>query len=353
MKFIHVSDLHLGAEPEIGRPWAGARKNEIWSTAEQIVSDCNEQEADFLFIAGDLFHKQPLVKDLKTINEIFGRLKNTKVLLVTGANDYMSPRSHYRNFKWNDNVIMFGTGELNEAYFYGSRTTVYGISSETNDSEPIDKEDIAPKKSAGMHILLYHPLSLKHLDYDKFDEAGFDYVALGGEHSARKVTDRVYFSGSPEPLSKDETGDHGYILGEFTEVGGKNTLKTTFVPIAKRNYVDLHIRVSVDDTNGSVKDLVTNEILKKGSKNLYRVYLDGLRNPEISFDTKMIYDIGVITDVIDNTVLDYNYEELLAENSDNLIGAYMNALRDSDAEESVKNRALYYGIEALLKASGK
>ena len=46
MKFIHCSDLHLGAEPEQGRPWAEARKNELWKTLERLLDVCNDEEID-------------------------------------------------------------------------------------------------------------------------------------------------------------------------------------------------------------------------------------------------------------------------------------------------------------------
>lgn len=353
MKFIHISDLHLGIEPEKGRPWAAARKNEIWKTFDRIIDECNNREIDLLLISGDLFNKQPGVKDLKTVNESFEKLKKTKVVMVAGANDYMSPRSHYRNFKWNGNVTMFSTGELSEAYFYGCGVTVYGISPDSNDTDPVSRIDPVPKKSAGAHILLCHTMNLSGTDFDKLDRAGFEYVALGGEHQARKVTDRVVFSGSPEPLNREETGDHGFILGELVQSGEKYSLQTSLIPVARRSYVDLHIRISADDTNSAIKELVTSEILSRGPENLYRVFVDGLRDPEFTLDKQAIMSIGVITDVIDGTVLDYNYDELMTENSANLIGAYINAIKDSDAPESVKNRALYYGVEALLKAGGK
>lgn len=37
-------------------------------------------QADCLFISGDLFHRQPLVRDLKEVNYLFTTIPNVKVI---------------------------------------------------------------------------------------------------------------------------------------------------------------------------------------------------------------------------------------------------------------------------------
>ena len=65
MRFIHAADIHLGAQPEKGLPWAAKRGEEIWETFRRLVAYAEQEKVDFLFIAGDLFHRQPLLKELK------------------------------------------------------------------------------------------------------------------------------------------------------------------------------------------------------------------------------------------------------------------------------------------------
>ena len=55
MKFIHIADVHLGAEPEAGAALRGRRGREIWDTFEHVIDVCEEQNTDLLLIAGDLF----------------------------------------------------------------------------------------------------------------------------------------------------------------------------------------------------------------------------------------------------------------------------------------------------------
>lgn len=354
MKFVHVSDLHLGAKPEVGMPWAEAREEELWQAVERLMGYCNEEKIDLLLVSGNTFYKQPLVREIKKLDDLFSKLNNTKVVIIAGNHDYLSPRSRYRDFKWRENVIPMFDKELKEEYLYGLDTTIYGLSfTESEITAPIYR-DISPKKSSGIHILLAHGGEANYvpIDYNKLADAGFDYVALGHSMNYKKISDRIYYSGALEPIEKNETGKHGFIQGEFTMVNGNYVLESKFVPFARREYVDLHVRISGDDNNQTIGRHVTNLMLKNGAGNLYRVYIEGIRQPDTVFDTESLAQKGMITEVIDATVLDYNYDELREQNADNIIGDFITEIKNQDAEETIKDRALYYGIEALLKAKG-
>lgn len=72
MRFIHLADVNLGAVPDRGCPWSEKRENEIWETFRRVITGIRENPVDLLFIAGDLFHRQPLLSELKEVNELFG-----------------------------------------------------------------------------------------------------------------------------------------------------------------------------------------------------------------------------------------------------------------------------------------
>lgn len=65
MRFFHIADVHLGAEPDKGCPWSQDRSREIWDSFQKAIEQAGKFHADLFLIAGDLFHRQPLVKDLK------------------------------------------------------------------------------------------------------------------------------------------------------------------------------------------------------------------------------------------------------------------------------------------------
>ena len=55
-------------------------------------------------------------------------------------------------------------------------------------------------------------------------------------------------------------------------------------------------------------------------------------------------------DVVDESVPDYDFEALYKENADNMIGMFIKRIKESNKNDQVVRKALYYGIEALLGA---
>ena len=60
MRFIHIADIHLGADPYIGSSRKEKREKEIWTSLERVLEVCESKHVEMLLIAGDLFHRQPL-----------------------------------------------------------------------------------------------------------------------------------------------------------------------------------------------------------------------------------------------------------------------------------------------------
>ena len=63
MRFIHIADVHLGAEPDAGKAYSEERAGELWETLERVLKVCEKEQTDLLLIAGDLFHRQPLLRE--------------------------------------------------------------------------------------------------------------------------------------------------------------------------------------------------------------------------------------------------------------------------------------------------
>ena len=85
MRFIHIADVHLGARPDAGPLYSEGRARELWETFEHVLGVCEEERTDLLLIAGDLFHRQPLVRELKEADYLFSELTHTKVVLIAGT----------------------------------------------------------------------------------------------------------------------------------------------------------------------------------------------------------------------------------------------------------------------------
>ena len=107
LRFIHIADVHLGVMPDEGKAWSRKREREIWDSFARIIAVAKCEQPDFLFITGDLFHAQPLKKELREVDALFREIPGTKVLLVVGNHDYLRPKSYYLTNPWAENVYIF------------------------------------------------------------------------------------------------------------------------------------------------------------------------------------------------------------------------------------------------------
>lgn len=350
MKFIHIADVHLGAQPDAGPLYSEKRQQELWSTFEHVIHICEEEQMDLLLIAGDLFHRQPLLRELKEVDHLFSTMTRTKVALIAGNHDYIRRDSYYRTFEWSDNVHPLFGEELEYADFPGLDTAVYGFSYHSREIREPRYDGITSGRVEPIEILLAHGGDQKHIPIDirALSSSGFDYIALGHIHKPRAMEkDRIIYAGALEPVDRNDTGPHGYIRGEITESG----VRTRWIPCACREYVHLELPVEQSDTEGSVRERIRKCILEKGNQNIYKITLYGKRDADISFDIKRIAGLGNILEAVDETSPAYDLRRLLEENRDNLLGKYI--ARFAGCEEgSPVYEALCEGVDALLASRG-
>lgn len=350
MKFIHIADVHLGAVPDSNKPWGLEREKEIWESFRQIISICNSEEVDLLLIAGDLFHSQPLIKELKEVNYLFGKLKTSQVVIMAGNHDCINVRSNYPGFQWENNVHMFMSDTIDTIELQDINTQVYGLSYHTREiSEPI-YDDVIPSNNHMFHILLAHGGEGKYIPIDKkkLQRSGFDYVALGHIHKPEVISDKMAYVGSLEPMDRNEVGDRGYIIGEISRDNGMNITKFDFVPNSIRQYKRVDLMVDIETTNGKLQDQALNIINSEGNHHIYSFLIKGIRDAAIEFDKEAIMALGFVLEVVDQTIPDYDFDQLYRENADNIIGLFIKRIRESEKQDITSQKALYYGIEALL-----
>lgn len=347
MKFIHIADVHLGAEPEGLKAGSKTRGKEIWDTLEQVLHVCEWEEIDLLLIAGDLFHRQPLLRELKELNFLFSKLTKTEVVFVVGNHDYLKPDSYYHTFVWNENAHPLLNGHKGGVDFDDLQTTVYGISYHQREiCEPLYDRMLAPGKQK-YEILLAHGGDEKHIPVrkDTLDKLGYAYIAMGHIHKPQAlIPDKAIYAGALEPIDVNDIGKHGYILGETTEDG----IKTKFVPCAKREYVHTIVEVDEATTNGALKDTIRGLIQEYGIEHMYKITLTGFRSADAVFDLESAKVFGNVFEIVDASEIAYDFDVLLEKHQDNLLGRYIESLKDSK-KGSIEYEALYEGVQALLE----
>lgn len=345
MKFIHIADVHLGAEPSCGKYTEG-RKQEIWDTFKGIIGICNEEETEALFIAGDLFHRQPLLRELKEVNYLFSTLKKTKVFLIAGNHDYIKKESYYKTFNWNENVYPIFTEELSYVEVKELSLAVYGLS---YFSKEITEElyNVVAPGLAKYEVLLAHGGDNKHIpiNYAKLNQSGFDYIAMGHIHKpGAPLKNKAVYSGALEPVDINDVGPHGYVKGTLES----DNVHIEFIPFAKRKYIHLQIDVDSEMTQQGVTDIIKESIENRGVKNMYKIQLTGKRDPETEFDTYYMNPLGNIVEIQDMTTVAIDYEKIYFKNKDNVIGKYIESFKGCRTG-SREYMAMEEGVNALLK----
>lgn len=313
---------------------------------EKIINICEWEEIDLLLIAGDLFHRQPLKKELKELNYLFSKLTKTRVVFIAGNHDFVKQDSYYLTFRWNENVYPLLNGHMGSVEFKDLKTRVYGLSYYRKEiTEGLYDRAKAPGKQK-YEILLAHGGDEKHIPFKKevLRGLGYSYVALGHIHKPQTLVEsQILYAGALEPIDKNDTGKHGYVRGEVTEKG----VKTEFIPSAKREYRHLTMEIGKGMTNGAVKEMIRETIQENGIEHIYKFILRGFRDADISFEPDSLRSYGNVIEIVDETKPSYNFEKLLEENRGNLLGRYIESLRECE-EDSVAHMALYEGVQALL-----
>ena len=166
MRFIHIADVHLGMQPDAGFPWSEERGEAIWESFRRIIRLAVREKTDFLLIAGDLFQRQPLLRELKEVNDLFASIPETIVVLIAGNHDYVKRESFYRGFDWADNVVMLLSPEPDCVEVPEKKTAVYGCSYDKKEILENRLDGVRPEGKMKYHLLLAHGGDARHMPWN-------------------------------------------------------------------------------------------------------------------------------------------------------------------------------------------
>lgn len=301
MKFVHIADVHLDmpfTSLKNNKELVKRRRLEQKFIFRRAIDFVKEEQADILFIAGDLFEDKFVEED--TISYIISCLRDiseTKVYITPGNHDPLIKTSPYNTFDWPDNVFIFGSevgmDTIEDVNIYG-----VGFDNFEMDTDVIKDIEIEEDK---INILITHATldgaSHKYHDVKKQWLEKFDYVALGHIHMPKIDDSMIVYPGSLVAGGFDETGAHGLVCGEISK--GKTTIKF----------------YKMDDTEFEVKTIdisncfSANEVLDKLKleNNFYKIILTGIRNIDTNTLKEMIMISGKnVCEIMDKTIMDYD-----------------------------------------------
>ena len=270
MKFIHLSDLHLGK-----------RVNEFSMLEDQafiltkIINIIDEQKPDGVIIAGDVYDKSvPSAEAVELFDDFLVRLskRDLKVFVISGNHDsaeriafggrlmdksgiYMSP---VYDGKVEPITLTDDIGEINiymlpfvkpsnvRRFYPDNEIISYTDAVKT----AVDSMNIDP---ANRNILITHQFVTGALRTESEDVsvggsdnvdasvfAQFDYVALGHIHRGQKCGggDFIRYSGTPLKYSFSEANDNKTVT--VLDIKDKGNIALDFIPlIPKRDMVEI------------------------------------------------------------------------------------------------------------------
>ena len=229
-KFIHTGDW------QIGRPFAafGSDKPAVLRQARldvigTIATLAIERSVKHILVAGDIFDSVTLPDaQIRSVFEKLGSYRDVTWHLLPGNHDFAARGGFWHRaakLASTDNIIIHDEPKPYEAEpgLFVLPAPLKGRTAEVDPTEWMDKAE-TPKNtiriglahgaiqgfgSSGDASVLISPSRVKR--------ATLDYLALGDWHGMAKVSDRVWYSGTPEP-DRFPNNDPGYAL--VVEVGG-------------------------------------------------------------------------------------------------------------------------------------
>ena len=348
MKFIHIADVHLGLVSDPGRSWSRTWTEARLSVFRDVLDLCNQEQTDLLLIAGDLFQKVPDRSALREVNRLFSTLQKTYVVLIAGNHDPVTEASPYYGFEWCKRVFFLKKSSFSSVYFPNLDTEICGFSYDRAEIPEARCDAVRPGKRGKYQILLAHggddrhvPLRLQHLS-----EAGFDYIALGHLHQPQLWPERrMAYSGSLMPTDCTDIGKRGYVRGEITPQG----TVLSFVPFSPHEYITLKLNLTPEITQTAIEEQLKKRCAETPGT-VYRLILDGRYRPDSPPDPERLLLCGDIVSIEDHSMPDYPLAQLAREHAGDVIGMYL-ASFDLDHMDEVETKALYYGLDALLKGT--
>ena len=211
MRFLHISDLHLGKTfpaSRYGQQFAHRRRQELLDTFARLITFANENQVDFILCCGDFLNSEELrVEELRNINAMLDRLTHAVFIAISGNHDPQTENSAYRKIEGSKRFYLAppGTGRVALSAY---RTVITYHSWDTKElPEAIELPKPSPQQGYFQILMLhadtapasrYLPINVQQLS-----ESGFDYTALGHIHKMQCVAPNSYYAGS---LEKENDG---------------------------------------------------------------------------------------------------------------------------------------------------
>jgi exonuclease SbcD len=275
MRFVHISDSHLGASGfsrRLSPSGYNQREEDICNSFASAIDKIIELKPDFVLHTGDLFHSvRPTNRIINFAIRQILRIVSLQIPMVIISGNHDTPKQRSVGSVFSFFEVFSPLLHLVYKNKYESirinQATIHAIPhclDQDGFREELTKVKI--NKEAKHNILMLHgviagipefsmgELSEQEIPTSYFD-LGFDYVALGHYHRYCLVAPGVVYAGSTERLSMAELGQEK----GFVEVDLEKD-ETKFHRVPTRDMIELPTLDAKDLDQDKVYDEIANRV---------------------------------------------------------------------------------------------
>ncbi len=346
MKLIHCADLHLDSPMESNLPTEQAkeRRSEILSTFSDLVRHADDNGADAILIAGDLFDsKRTTRKTEQYVLSLIEKHPDLSFFYLAGNHD--SGNRLFSNATLPQNLYTFGNDwtsyALGEVYITGS------------EHPNPDELDLSADK---INIVLLHGQQretgtdeLDVIPFRKYRGKNIDYLALGHLHAYREapLDERgiACYSGCLEGRGFDECGQKGFVLLEID----RQKITHTFIPFARRTLREISCDLTYCNSHLEAENQLLAATEGIPSSDLVKAVLTGECAPDLMIDqtrlVQLLSERFYFAKLVNRTRLQIRPEDYLHDIS--LKGEFVRRVLTSDLSDREKEEIIACGLRAL------
>ena len=352
MKFIHMSDLHLGiAFDKLSRtkPSFKSRSLEMTERFFECLKIAQDENVEVLFLTGDLFDHAHV--SIQFVEKVFKALSELSIdiYFTMGNHDDFLHNKAYQSLLYQKNIHVF---DHNNHSYHKDHLDVYGFSTRSfNESKLLEINAALDQEK--INVLCLHG-DVENPQDDHFltslktlKKLNFDYIALGHIHKHQFLSETIAYAGNIEPFDFSEGDDKGIIIGTL------KPFRAQFRKTNKRHFVTLTLKINDNDDASSIKQKLDQKLTKHQKDNDFiRLVLEGVRSSDLKIAESLqsfLSDNLYYLEIIDKTRLDYQLDRL----KDAYQGTIVEVLIDQHETSPSDIRALHKAIEVLLESEVK
>jgi len=256
MKFVHLSDTHLGYHSyrKLTSEGYNQREEDVREAFVRVIDRAIELKPDFCIHSGDVFDSpRPSNRNISLAIRGFLRLTENGIPVVVIAGNHETPKTRHLGHVFS--VFEFFSGlypiyQPNYRIVRFGRVAIHAIP-QCPSAQLLEEElkNLAPVADADYNILTLHAgiANIPQFSRGDFNEQfvdqeyfhGFDWVALGHYHNFAQVHPNVVYAGSPERFSFAEaTTEKGFPIVDL------QTGKARFIHTEAREMLEVVINAS-------------------------------------------------------------------------------------------------------------